>query len=106
MELGQWILLAYAALMVVGGLIGAKAGSKVSLFAGLGSGVALLAALGLTFAALAAGLWTGCILAALLTVTFARRFSATKKFMPAGMLLVVSVLAAVLLAMTASKLTV
>lgn len=75
--------------------MGFRAGSKVSLYAGAGSGVALLAAWGVTFVALAPGLWIGCVLAAILTGTFWRRLSATGKFMPSGMLLVVSLVAAV-----------
>lgn len=94
---GPTILLAYAVLMILGGLMGFRAGSKVSLYAGAGSGVALLAAWGVTFVALGPGLWVGCVLAALLAVTFGKRVSATGKFMPSGMLLIVSIVAAVFL---------
>ena len=103
MDFGQMVLLGYAILMILGGAMGARAGSKVSLYAGLGSGAALLIAFAVTFNRLEVGLWIGCILAAVLTLMFARRFTATRKFMPSGMLLAVSVLAAVLLAMTASR---
>ena len=67
MVIGQWVLLAYAVFMVLGGLMGFRAGSKVSLYAGFGSGVALLAALGATYYAMGVGLWAGCVLAARLT---------------------------------------
>ena len=39
----QLVLLIYAVLMILGGLMGTRAGSKASLYAGLGSGLALLA---------------------------------------------------------------
>ncbi len=97
MVLGQWVLLVYAALMIAGGAMGSRAGSKVSLYAGLGSGVALLAALAASFAALAVGLWIGCALAAILALMFGKRLAGTGKFMPAGMLLLVSLGALVLL---------
>jgi uncharacterized membrane protein (UPF0136 family) len=97
MVLGQWVLVGYAVLMVFGGLMGSRAGSKVSLYAGAGSGVALLAALGFTFSSLGTGLWIGCAIAALLTVMFGGRLAKTGKVMPSGMLLVVSLVAAALL---------
>ncbi|NIM01634.1 MAG: hypothetical protein GTN89_12565, partial [Acidobacteria bacterium] len=87
MGLGQWVLLIYAVLMIAGGAMGSRAGSKVSLYAGVGSGLVLLAAFGATFAALETGLWIGCGLAAALAVVFGKRLAKTGKFMPAGMLL-------------------
>jgi uncharacterized membrane protein (UPF0136 family) len=101
MVIGQWVLMGYAVLMVFGGLMGFRAGSKVSLYAGVGSGAALLAAFGATYLALAPGLWVGCALAALLTVMFGQRLAKTGKFMPSGMLLVVSIAAAILLGYSA-----
>ena len=98
---GQWILLGYALLMILGGLMGFRAGSKVSLYAGFGSGAALLVAYAVTFVALVDGLWVGCVLAAILAVTFGKRLSATGKFMPSGMLLIASLAAAVLLGYSA-----
>lgn len=101
MVMGQWVLLGYAALMMFGGLMGSRAGSKVSLYAGLGSGAALLVALGVTFYDMNFGLWCGCVIGAILTLTFGRRLAKTGKFMPPGMLMVVSLVAAVLLGYSA-----
>jgi uncharacterized membrane protein (UPF0136 family) len=101
MEFGQWVLMGYAVLMMFGGLMGFRAGSNVSLYAGFGSGVALLAALGATYYAIGVGLWAGCALAAILTLMFGSRLAKTGKFMPSGMLLAVSLLAAVLLGYSA-----
>lgn len=92
---GQLILVAYALFMMMGGAMGARKGSKVSLYAGVGSGIALLAALALSFSSLQLGLAVGAVLAAILTMMFFKRYSATKKFMPSGMLLIVSLAAVV-----------
>ena len=101
MVIGQWVLLVYAVFMVLGGLMGFRAGSKVSLYAGFGSGVALLAALGATYYAMGVGLWAGGVLAAILTLMFGQRLAKTGKFRPSGMLLVVSLAAVVLLGYSA-----
>ncbi len=101
MVIGRWVLLVYAVFMMLGGMMGFRAGSKVSLYAGFGSGVALLAALGATYYALDIGLWAGCGLAAILTLMFGSRLAKSGKFMPTGMLLVASLAAAVLLGYSA-----
>jgi len=105
MAIGQWVLLVYALFMMLGGVMGSRAGSRVSLYAGLGSGVALLAALGATYAAMGPGLWAGCVLALVLTLMFGKRLAKTGKFMPSGMLLVVSIAAAVFLGYSAWTVT-
>ena len=87
----------YAVFVILGGLMGLRAGSKVSLYAGGGSGLMLLIAWGVTFVALRPGLWIGSVIAVLLAVTFAKRFFDTRKFMPSGMMLIVSIAAAALL---------
>jgi len=101
MATGQWVLLGYALFMMLGGVMGSRAGSKVSLYAGVGSGVALLAALGVTFRAMEPGLWIGCALAAILLLMFARRLAKTGKVMPSGMLLALSLVAAIVLGYSA-----
>ena len=100
---GTTVLLVYAVLMVVGGAMGMRAGSKASLIAGASSGVLLMAAWGVTFVNVAAGLWMGAVIALLLTATFAKRFAKTKKFMPGGMLLAVSLIAAISLILSATR---
>src|SRR5262245_61976141 len=98
MNLGKIVLVVYALLMLAGGIAGYRsAGSKASLISGLASGVLLLLALALTLSSAVAGLWLGTIVTLLLCVTFALRLAKTGKLMPAGMLLLVSVLALVLL---------
>ena len=87
------ILWIYIVLLVVGGLIGfLKAGSKVSLIVSAISGaVLILCQLGVVFERRMAD-----IVLAILLVVFAWRLSESKKFMPAGLMLVITVLALVL----------
>ncbi len=100
---GQIVLGVYAVLLAVGGVIGyTKAGSRPSLIAGLASAVAALIALVLSFLSSDWGLGLGALLAILLAVFFGYRFAVkTRKFMPAGLLAVVSliVLAVTILAL-------
>ena len=88
------ILWIYIVLLLVGGLIGfLKAGSKVSLITSAVAAAALVltAIPGLFGAAVASGL-ADAIMAALLVV-FAIRLSKTKKFMPSGLMLAITIVA-------------
>src|SRR5271166_1278770 len=90
---GQVVLGIYAVLLAVGGVIGyTKAGSKPSLIAGLGSAVATILALVLSFQNASWGMGLGALIAIVLAIFFGYRYAAkTRKFMPAGLLAVVSV---------------
>ncbi len=88
------ILWIYIILLLVGGLIGFfKAGSKVSLISSAVAAAALVltAVPGLFGARVASGL-ADMVMAALLVV-FAIRLTKTKKFMPSGLMLVITGLA-------------
>ena len=88
------ILWIYIVLLLIGGLIGfLKAGSKVSLITSAVAAAALIltAIPGLLGPGLARGL-ADAIMAALLVV-FAIRLGKTKKFMPSGLMFVVTGLA-------------
>lgn len=88
------ILWIYIVLLLVGGLIGfLKAGSKVSLItSSIAAALLVLTAIpNLLGPSLARGL-ADVIMAALIVV-FAIRLSKTKKFMPSGMMLVVTAVA-------------
>jgi len=84
------VLWVYIILLVAGGLVGyLKAGSKASLIASVSFAAALiLCAIGVIFQAHVADL----ILAVLL-VFFALRLSRSKKFMPNGLMLILTVVA-------------
>ena len=95
---GQITLGIYAVLLAVGGIIGfTKAGSRPSLIAGLASAVGALLALILSLQNRTLGMGLACLLAILLFVFFGYRYAAkTRKFMPAGLLSVVSLVVLVI----------
>jgi len=81
---------------MLGGIMGfVKVGSKASLISGVGMGLILLLC--------GYGVWGGSqdsllgavVVAGLLVVLFAIRFAKTKRFMPAGMLAILSLVAVV-----------
>ncbi len=96
---GQVALGVYAALLAAGGLMGfLKAKSRPSLIAGLVSAFAAIIALILTASGVAFGFPLGLALAVFLFVFFGYRFAAKgRKFMPNGMMAVVSLIVAALL---------
>jgi uncharacterized membrane protein (UPF0136 family) len=84
------ILWIYIILLVIGGLIGfIKGKSKVSLI----MSVAFAAALSLCAAGIIFQRYVADILLAALLVVFAMRLVKTKKFMPAGMMLIITIVA-------------
>jgi uncharacterized membrane protein (UPF0136 family) len=98
------VLAVYGLLMLVGGVMGQRAGSRASLVAGGASGVLLLVAAWLAAgAAPQLGLWLGVLVAVALAITFGVRLLKTGKVMPAGGLLAISVIALVLLALSATR---
>jgi uncharacterized membrane protein (UPF0136 family) len=84
------VLWIYIVLLLVGGLIGYfKAKSQVSLVMSAASAaILILCALGVVFK-----YYVADIVMAVLLVVFAMRLAKTKKFMPAGLMLVVTIAA-------------
>ena len=92
------VILAYAAILIVGGFVGWRvSGSRVSLTAGLASAALLAIAFRLSIIRPLAGYLMAAAVSLALTVMFSLRFRKTKKFMPAGMMLVVSGIALAIL---------
>jgi uncharacterized membrane protein (UPF0136 family) len=92
-----WLILVYALLVAIGGVIGyVKAKSNQSLISGLGSGVALAIAWYISLQNPTTGLALAAAIAVALLVVFALRFRATGKFMPAGLLAILSLIMTVL----------
>jgi uncharacterized membrane protein (UPF0136 family) len=94
-----WFILIYALLVALGGVMGyVKAQSNVSLISGLVSGVALAIAWYISQQNPAVGLAASTLIALVLLVVFAMRFRSTSKFMPAGLMAILSLAATVLFA--------
>jgi uncharacterized membrane protein (UPF0136 family) len=94
----------YGVIMILGGIAGfVRVGSKASLISGVGFGLVLLAS--------GFGVWQGsqaCLVAAevialLLVVLFAIRYAKKRHFMPAGMLAILSLVAAVMFALAMKR---
>lgn len=84
----------YAALLAVGGIMGfVRARSRPSLIAGLISASSALLALGLSLLGYRFGVPLGMTLALVMFVFFGYRYAArSRKFMPSGLLAVVSLI--------------
>jgi len=85
------ILITYGLFLILGGFMGFKKGSKISLIMGLGSG--LLVFIGvwlLSFTPHVAWIFLS-FLNVLLSVSFISRLIKTRKFMPSGMLLLITI---------------
>jgi len=96
------LILVYATIVFVGGLIGyLKAGSKPSLIAGVVSAALLAGAFWMSRSNGVLALACAAGIAALLTVVFLIRFLKTRAFMPSGMMLALSLAAAVYFGCTA-----
>ena len=84
----------YGILSIVGGIIGYKsAGSKVSLISGTISGLLLLVAAYLQLQGQSWGLTISLIITSILVIVFAVRLAKTRKFMPAGLMVVLGLAA-------------
>lgn len=93
-EIAVWTLLVYALLVILGGVLGyLKARSQASLISGLLSGGALLADWFVARATPRIGLGLATVIAAVLLVVFTARFRRTRKLMPAGLMMGLSVAA-------------
>ncbi|MGA2603624.1 MAG: TMEM14 family protein [Verrucomicrobiia bacterium] len=94
----------YGVIMILGGIAGfARVGSKASLISGVGFGLVLLVS--------GFGVWNGSqnslmgatIIALLLVVLFAIRYAKKRRFMPAGMLAILSLVAVVTFALALKR---
>ena len=89
------VLIAYGVLVAAGGIFGyVKSQSRPSLIAGSVSGLSLIAAGLLVLMGVAAGAYLGFAVNVLLVVLFGMRFGTTRKFMPSGTMLALSVVVA------------
>jgi len=86
------IVIAYGLFMLVGAFFGWRAGSKISLYAGLGSATLVFLGAWITTLHPKNGFLFIAVLAGALTLVFVKRFLQTQQFMPSGMLMGVTLL--------------
>jgi len=99
MNLGIIAAFAYGILAIVGGIIGyVQARSKVSLLSGGVSGLLLILSAYFQLQGQSWGLTLAFCVTAVLVVVFTMRFAKTRKFMPAGLMIVLGALALVMMA--------
>jgi uncharacterized membrane protein (UPF0136 family) len=92
MSPGLILALIYGLLAIIGGIIGfVQVRSKASLVSGIISGILLLLGTVLAAQGNPGGLWLARIVALLLVIVFVGRLVKTKKFMPAGLMVIVGV---------------
>lgn len=97
LDVSRLVLIIYAVLMLVGGVMGyVSAKSVPSLIAGLSSGVLLGIAWFVARANPKPGLGFAIVVAIGLAVFFAKRVLDTGKFMPSGALCIVSVISVII----------
>lgn len=97
--IAPWLLLLYAVLVIAGGILGyVKAQSKPSLISGLISGIALLITWFITWQSYRTGMTLATCLTIALLIVFAIRFWKTNKFMPAGLMAILSLVCGVIFA--------
>jgi uncharacterized membrane protein (UPF0136 family) len=88
----------YGILAIAGGIIGyIQARSKVSLFSGSISGLLLIIAAYLQLQGQTSGLILALFVTAVLVVVFAFRIAKTRKFIPAGLMTILGILALVVM---------
>jgi uncharacterized membrane protein (UPF0136 family) len=95
---GQIVLGLYGVLLIVGGVIGyVKVRSRVSLFAGAITGGLCVGAVWLSLDQPAEGFTMGSLVAFLVAGVFINRLAKTRRAMPAGIVLAVSLFVGILL---------
>lgn len=86
------VAIAYGVLAGVGGILGyTKVGSKMSLISGMVSGVLLILSGILMRTAVLNGLVLATVVTGVLLVVFAIRLAKTRKFMPAGLMVITGI---------------
>jgi len=94
MNLAIVAAIAYGILSIVGGIIGyVQAQSKTSLISGSISGALLILGGVLALLGVNGGRWLAAIVTVSLIIVFAVRLSKTRKFMPAGLMIIAGVAA-------------
>lgn len=94
-----WIILIYGALTALGGILGyVRAGSRISLISGGVSGLLLIiSSMAMWKEAYTAGWWLAMIVTLILLISFGMRSYQNFRFMPGGIMLILSAIAFIIL---------
>lgn len=96
MNLSVIAAIIYGILAIAGGIMGySKAKSEASLISGLISGLLLLGSSLLQLVGYEWARWLSIVIIGALVVVFIKRFQKTKKWMPAGLMIVIGAIALV-----------
>ncbi len=94
MSLGVIAAIAYGLFAIMGGIVGyTKAKSKISLFAGCGTGILLILGGILQIQGLTWGLIFSIVMSVFLIITFISRLLKTRKFIPSGLMIIAGFIA-------------
>jgi uncharacterized membrane protein (UPF0136 family) len=94
MSLGVIAAIAYGLFAIIGGIVGyTKAKSKISLFAGCGTGILLILGGILQIQGLTWGLIFSIVMSVFLIITFISRLLKTRKFIPSGLMIIAGFIA-------------
>ena len=103
-EFTSAVILTYAAILIAGGIVGWRvSGSRISLTSSLACAVVLAGAYRLSRTYPAGGYLLATIVALALVVLFAMRLRKTRKFMPSGMMLLLSSVVTIILAWSTTR---
>lgn len=104
MKTASYIILAYGILVIIGGIIGyAKSQSLPSIISGVIFGLLILGSAFFMFNENPLGTYAALALSAILAVFFVYRFMGSHKFMPAGLMIVLSVISIITLLLNLRK---
>jgi uncharacterized membrane protein (UPF0136 family) len=91
MSLVNYTILFYGLIIIAGGVIGfLKSKSKISLLSGLISGIVMLLSYYLVISLNSAGYYISLIISLILLIIFFLRYKKTGKFIPSGLLIILS----------------
>ncbi|MFQ5751936.1 MAG: TMEM14 family protein, partial [bacterium] len=94
----NYLVLIYGILVIVGGILGyVKSKSVPSIISGSIFGVLIVGSSLLMFKAIALGSYAALVLSVFLAVLFGFRFKVSRKFMPAGLMIILSLAASITL---------
>ncbi len=102
--MASYIILVYGMLVIVGGVVGfVKSGSVPSIIAGSAFGILIIGSALLTLKENVVGWYAALTCACFLAVFFGFRYYGSHKFMPAGLMIILSVVAIITILLSLRK---